>query len=103
MTEQKVLELHLRDHLGYPPYYSMKRDYILEYSWEHWAVQELITRLRIYKDEEPINVIRGFNDEMENYIKRSKSNRAQCLFITALAIGKDAEDFLRASREESKC
>ena len=103
MTELKILEMHLRDHLGYPPYYSMKRDYILEYSWEHWAVRELMTRIRIYKEEDLLNVIRGYKDEMEQHIKRSKTNRAKCLFMTALAIGKDAEDFLRASREESKC
>lgn len=103
MTDLRAIEMHLRDQLGYPPYYSMKRDYILEYSYEHWAVQELITRIRIYKDEDLLNVIRGFNEEMHKSLKIAKTNRAKILFTTAEAIGRDAEDFLRASKEVQKC
>ena len=99
MDDIKIIECHLRDHLGYPPYYSMKRDYILEYSWEHWAVQEILTRLRIHSHEDPLYVIQGFNDDMENFIKRSKSTRAKILFTTALSIGKGVEDLLRAKKE----
>lgn len=100
MTDLRAIECYLKDLMGYPPYYSMKRDYILEYSWEHWSCSEILTRLRIYKDEDPLNVMRGFNEEMKKFIDCSKTSRSKCLFTTALAVGRDVEGFLQASRKE---
>ena len=86
-----------------PSYYSLKKNYIMEYSWEHWACEEILYRYALLPDEDPLNVIRGYIDEMEQMLKiaekhNNKYASAKILFTTAIAVGRDIEDLLRAMK-----
>lgn len=104
MDVRRIIKNYIWDNYSCSPtYYSMKRNYIMEYSWEHWACDEILYRYALLPNEDSINVIRGYNDEMRHMLDIAKKHNndnpaAVILFTTALAVGQDIEELLRAMR-----
>ena len=98
MDKRKVIVDYLRDMTITPPYYSMRKDWIIEYSWEHWAVEEIYYRLYHEMGSEKEITLRFINEmeEFEKIAKKKDGIAAKCLFSTAVAIGREIESLLRA-------
>ena len=104
MDARRIIKNYIWDNYRCAPtYYSLKKNYIMEYSWEHWACEEILYRYALLPDEDPLNVIRGYIDDMQHMLRiaerhNSKYATAKILFTTAIAVGRDIEDLLRAMK-----
>lgn len=99
IDKKKMVVDYLRDFGIIPPYYAMRKDYILEYSWERFAIREIEYRL-YHEPGSEMDIIKRFINEMDDcyrIARRKKSIAGECMFDTALAVGREIESLLRAS------
>lgn len=103
MDKRKIIVDYLRDQTIKPPYYSMRKDWILEYSWGHWATEEIYTRLYHSPGQNEKDIIDQYIKDMEMCLKvaKKKGIAAECLFKTAVAVGREIESLLRGMEDQN--
>lgn len=103
MDKRKIIVDYLRDESIKPPYYSMRKDWIIEYSWEHWATEEIYYRLYHSPNQNEKEIIESFIKDMEMClsISKRKQKRGDIIFTTAIAVGREIESLLRAMEENN--
>lgn len=104
MDKRQIIKNYIWDNYRYNPgYYAIKKDYFMEYSFEHWACEEILYRLALLSDRDPLYVIQDYIYESQNCLKIAKRHNgkyptATIIFSTAIAVGRDIEELLRAMR-----
>lgn len=96
---KKVAIDYLRDSIVTPSYYSLRKEWIIEYAWEHWAAEEIYIRMTRTDDRGAKEIIEEFINEMDMclHIATSKDhNGAIILFETAREIGREIDSLFRA-------
>lgn len=96
---KKVAIDYLRDSIVTPSYYSLRKEWIIEYAWEHWAAEEIYIRMTREDDRGAKEIIEEFIKEMDMclHIATGKDhNGAIILFETAREIGREIDSLFRA-------
>lgn len=95
MDKRRVIKNYIQETYDcYPGYYVWKKEYFMEYSWIHWACEDILYRLALLPDEDVKTIIMGYIDEMRICLNSAKSSKSKSIFQTGLSIGKELEGLI---------
>lgn len=88
MSDREVIQNYIDEQYGglNPKYYDMRRDYIMEYSWIHWACEEVLMYLALIPNMSAKEVLYLLNDELVTESFLAKSQKAKMIFETGIHI-----------------
>lgn len=90
MDEREVIKNYIQDSYDvYPGYYAWKKDYFMEYSWIHWACQDILYTLALTKDMDVNDVLRSYIEDTQYCLDKAKSNKSKIIFRTAINIAEE--------------
>lgn len=92
MDKRRVIKNYIRETYDcYPGYYVWGKEYFMEYSWIHWACEDILYRLALLPDEDVKTILMSYIDEMEICLKLAKNPSSKTIFQTGLSIAKELE------------
>ncbi len=90
MDEREVIKNYIQDNYEvYPGYYVWKKDYFMEYSWIHWACQEILYTLALTKDKDVKAILHDYMEDIQYCLDAAKSHTAKIMFETAFHIAEE--------------
>ena len=90
MDEREVIKNYIQDSYDvYPGYYAWKKDYFMEYSWIHWACQDILYTLALTNDMDVNDVLRSYIEDTQYCLDKAKSSKSKIIFRTAINIAEE--------------
>lgn len=92
MDDREAVKNYIQDNYDvYPGYYVWRKDYFMEYSWIHWACQEILYTLALTKDDEMDvkDIILDYIKDTQFCLDVAKSNTSKIMFRTAMNIAEE--------------
>lgn len=90
MTDREVIKNYIQDNYDvHPGYYAWRKDYFMEYSWIHWACQEILYTLALTKNKDVKAVLHDYIEDTQYCLDVAKSNKSKIVFRTAIDIAEE--------------